>query len=109
MSFIALPMPTVLASFPNMALSFIRVAIFFLQANVTMSQDEAEDSSVGAQLGEAAVYNAWDKSNTLLITLRLVHGDDAVIDAKIQRGAVHVVQWICNGRCAASFIFQYDY
>jgi len=66
MSFIALPMPTVLASFPNMALSFIRVAIFFLQANVTMSQDEAEDSSVGAQLGEAAVYNAWDKSNTLL-------------------------------------------
>ena len=49
MSFIALPMPTVLASFPNMALSFIRVAIFFLQANVTMSQDEAEDSSANLE------------------------------------------------------------
>jgi hypothetical protein len=30
-SLMALPTPTVFASFPNIALSFIRVAMFFLQ------------------------------------------------------------------------------
>jgi hypothetical protein len=54
MSLMALLMHTVLASFPNKALSFIRVAICFLQENVTISENDAEGSCCH-ELGETTI------------------------------------------------------
>jgi hypothetical protein len=44
MSLIALPMPTVFASFPNIALSFIKMAMFFLQQGSVMHDEGAKES-----------------------------------------------------------------
>jgi hypothetical protein len=45
---IALPIPAVLASFPNTALSFIRVAIFFLQGKLVIYDSDAKASACAA-------------------------------------------------------------
>ncbi len=70
-SLIALPTPTVLESFPNMVLSFIRVAMFFLRAKPVSYDGDARASASGT-LGEAAIYNVRNQPAPVLYSTHFI-------------------------------------